>query len=254
MSRRLPWIAAALLLAAIALVAWFPARWAVRLAGDRLQPLALRGVSGSVWNGHARQLSWAGRPLGALDWTLARALLLGRVDGSVRLDGPDWRVSGRFRRLDAERWQLADVHAHAQLAALPLSLHGLSPAGALDAALPRVRLRAGWPEVLQGRIEWHDASLGDASGRTVALGNLYARLSDDAGTRLLGELGDDGSGPVRLRGEAELSPLGWRVDARLTPSDPGAGWRALLGRFGPMDANGRLVLERQGGLLHGVSP
>ncbi|MEZ5484256.1 MAG: type II secretion system protein N, partial [Lysobacteraceae bacterium] len=76
---RLGWLFSILgvfVLLLVALVWFFPASKAVDWAGERLKPLQLDGVSGSVWNGQG-QASLNGQALGRLRWQASPLSMLG---------------------------------------------------------------------------------------------------------------------------------------------------------------------------------
>jgi general secretion pathway protein N len=252
--RRVVAVLGLLLVLMAALVLWFPARWALVLAGHRLHSLRLEGVHGTIWHGGAQRLSWTGQPLGQLQWTLSRQALLGDVHGQVALDDTHWQGRAHFRRTGPQALSLSDVHAKVPVAWLhPYLSTPLAPGGRLHADLSELVLREGWPVQLQGVLHWEHATLDDGRG-AVPLGSLYARLEDQAGTRLLAHLGDDGHGPLSLHGQLDATPLGWRLDAVLFAREGDARLRALLSRFGTLDHAGRLHLRAHGGLTMGANP
>src|SRR5678815_5824819 len=68
----------AIVLAAVAgVAAWTcPADFAYRYFGDRLAPLALHDLSGTIWQGRAAAVELFRQNLGALEWRLQPAPLL----------------------------------------------------------------------------------------------------------------------------------------------------------------------------------
>src|SRR5690606_34136638 len=89
-----------LLLLAGVLALWrLPAAFAYRQVQDRLAPLALTGVSGTLWNGRADGASIAGSDLGELEWRLHPWPMLGaRMVADVRLKGADVEAVGEVSR------------------------------------------------------------------------------------------------------------------------------------------------------------
>ena len=84
-------------------------------------------------------------------------------------------------------------------------------------------------------------------GESIALGNLTTDLAAANGV-MHGQLGDDGSGPLRVNGQWQASPLGWRLDARLQPRTGDPALRNWLAHLGPPDPDGSVRLHRRGGL------
>ena len=75
---------AVLLLAAVALLWWLPARWALPWLQPSLHGLRLQQVSGTLWDGSAGQvLAPSGYVLGRLRWRLSRRAVLGDVEAQV---------------------------------------------------------------------------------------------------------------------------------------------------------------------------
>ena len=80
-------ILALIVLLLVALVWFFPASKAIDWAGDRLKPLQLQDVSGSVWNGQG-QASLNGQALGRLRWQASPLSMLGvNQRMQLQLDG-----------------------------------------------------------------------------------------------------------------------------------------------------------------------
>lgn len=254
MRRRWPWLVLAVLAALLALVAWFPAAWAWRMAQDRLPQLRIRAVHGSVWNGRAEQVEYAGMPLGQVDWSLSRAALFGAVALELHMDGPLLRGSGRFRRTGADRvvGTAIDVDVHVDRIPASVGSPGLEPGGELAVRIPRVVLDGHWPRQLTGHADWRDATLADRAG-PVVLGTLHADVRERAGTELEASFSDAG-GPLAVSGTAEVTTLGWRLDARLAPRTGSPRLRGILAHLGTPDAQGAVRLQRHGGMVMGETP
>ena len=238
-----------LLLAAGALVWLLPARWVLPWIEPRLHGVQLQQVGGLLWDGHAdRVLSADGRTLGRLRWKLSRRALLGEVRLQVDFDGPQLAFSGGMRRLSADRLQWSRVNLQARLDALPQRLDSPlgQPAGELALAVDNAMLQGGWPMQLQAHASWQHAAMRTATGN-VALGELQLQAQAQDGV-IAAQLHDDGHGPLQVAGQLQLSPLGWRLDARLHPRQPDPGLRHWLAQLGPVGADGSVHIQRRGGL------
>lgn len=242
-------------LALAALVAWFPAAWAWKVAAAHVPQARLGAVQGTIWNGSARNVTLSGQPLGTLHWTLSRAALLGRLRLALQVDGPLARGYGHFARDAQGRLVGRDVHVDVDVGRLPLSLGtpALRPGGRARVDVDHVLMRDGWPERLQGRVRWRDATLADRAG-AVPVGEFEAVLSDRAGTALDAVGHDVGSGPLQARVRLQASMLGWRLDARLLPRTDSPRLRSVLAHLGPLAADGSVHVQRQGGLVMGAKP
>lgn len=247
---RVAWLAIALLLSCAALLVLFlPARWALPFVQARLRGLTLDQVHGSVWNGAAGQVRDAdGKPLGQLQWQLARTALWGRLDLQLEFAGPALAARGHLQRDGQGRPLWTGVVLRAGLAAWAPRLDQLqgTPQGTLALTLQHAVLQGGWPLELQGHAHWSDAAIQASTGR-VALGNLDMDLTATNGV-LHGQLRDDGRGPLHVDGQWQASPLGWRLELLLQPRTADKVLRNWLARLGPPDANGAIHLHRRGGL------
>lgn len=254
MSRRWPGFVLVVLVALLALVAWFPAAWAWRMVRDRVPQLDLATVQGSVWNGRAEQVVYAGLPLGEVDWRLSRGALLGRIGLRLHVHGPLLEGRGQFRRESAGRLIGSAIHAEVHVDRIPISVGspGLKPGGELTIRTPRVVIEDRWPRAWTGSADWRDATLADSMG-PVALGTLHAVVHDRSGTALVARFSDTG-GPLALSGTAEASLLGWRMDLQLAPRTDSPRLRRMLAHFGSPGAQGVVHLQRHGGMVLGGTP
>lgn len=234
-------------IALMLLVAFFPASWAWRMARRGNVPLKVGQLHGSVWHGRAVGVSYAGLDLGTLRWRLSPALLWGRVDLDLALQGG--LANGHAELTRHGRVVTAhDVHLRVSVGNLPITLGQppMHPRGTLVVDLARVELRDRWPGQLSGSVTWRDAALADRSD-TVSLGDLRADLDERAGSVLQARLSDDG-GPLALSGTVEASTLGWRVDAVLRARRPTPLMHHVIAQLGEPSADGSLHIHRRGGL------
>lgn len=240
---------AALLLAAIVLVWFVPARWVLPRIEPRLHGLQLQQVHGLLWNGRADRVVTAdGIARGRLRWRLSRRALLGQVRLQLEFDGPALAFSGSMRRPSADRLEWSGVKARSELDALPARFDTPlgRPRGEVTLAVASAVLQGGWPLQLQAQARWRQAVMRTNEG-DVALGNLQWQAHAIDGVISV-QLGDDGSGPLQVAGQLQLSPLGWRLDATLHPRQPDPGLRQWLSGIGQADAHGTVHLQRSGGL------
>lgn len=240
------------LLAAIILVAFFPASWAWRLARAHASGMQVEAVHGSVWNGRAEGVVYDGIPFGEVHWALSRVALFGRVKLDLHLDGALLQGRGYFeRRDDAVIGERLHAVVHAQALPVTIGSPGLRPMGEVVVDIPRLRVRGRWPEQLDGTVTWSQAALADAQG-PVALGTLRANLHERAATTLEAQLSDDG-GPLALSGQAQASLLGWRLDARLHARNDAPRLRQVLSHLGKLQQDGTLIVRREGGVVMGAA-
>ncbi|HEV2623412.1 MAG TPA: type II secretion system protein N [Frateuria sp.] len=247
---RIAWLAIALLLSCVVLLVLFlPARWALPFVQARLRGLSLGQVHGTVWDGAAEQVHGRdGRPLGRLQWRLARSALWGRLDLQLDFAATALTARGHLQRDAQGRLLWTDVAVQAGLAAWTPRLDSPlgEPQGTLALRLRRAVLQADWPVELEGDAHWADAAMQVRAG-SVVLGNLETNLVAANGV-MHGRLGDDGHGPLHVEGQWQASPLGWRLDALLQPRTGDKALRNWLAHLGPPDPDGSVRLRRRGGL------
>lgn len=246
-------IVAAVLLGLGLLVWSFPAAWAGSLLQRRLPGATLQGLHGTVWHGRADEvLGPQGRPLGQLQWQLSRRALLGDSRLHFDLRGPWLDASGSLAHRD-QLTTYRDVSIHTMPAQWPVPVHTPwgSPRGRVDVQVTHATLQGNWPLALQARAQWRQAAVQTAQG-VVALGNLQLHLEGQSGV-IRGAVRDDGNGPLGVRGNLSISPLGWRYTLALTPRGADPALRQWLRRVGPAVAGGSVHLAGAAGLA-GILP
>src|SRR6476646_4517415 len=76
-----------------------PAQVAYRWGADRLGPLRLDGIAGTVWDGRANSVSAFNQALGSLEWRVAKMPLLSRrVVSELILSGGAVQAKGHAVR------------------------------------------------------------------------------------------------------------------------------------------------------------
>jgi general secretion pathway protein N len=232
------------------LLAWFlPARWALPWIEPQLHGLRLQQVQGQLWDGRAGQiLNAQGIPVGQIQWQLSRRALLGQVQLQLDFQGPHLTFSGAMQRLPDNQVQWRGVSVHADLAALlpRVALLQGQPLGELQLAVDQAVLQGGWPLQLNARAQWLHAAMRTRSG-DVALGNLQWQAQAQGGVIEV-QLHDDADGPLQAEGQLQLSPLGWRLDAKLRARQTDPALRHWLAGLGQPDADGGVHIQRSGGL------
>ncbi len=239
----------AVVVVALVLLVWIaPARWVAPMVQARLRGAQLREVSGSVWEGRVGELVLAdGTVLGRLDWQLSRRALFGQVRLHAAIAGPAIRGAGDFARDgDTARWRGVQLQVALDALPHPPTTPWGVPRGELILDLEQLLVRKGWPDSVSGRVRWRRATA-QTPQATVDLGDLLAELSGSHGV-IRADLRDGGSGPLALAGVVQLSPIGWRLDARLSARAPEPALQRWLARLGPPDAQGVTHLQRGAGV------
>lgn len=248
-------LTASLLLVAVVVLAWFlPARWALPWLTPRLHGLRLAQVSGLVWQGRAGEVRLAdGRLLGTASWQVSRRVLWSPQPLHLQLRGPQLALEASALKAGEDViWK--GVHLRADLALWrPRRAPSLGlPRGEWTMQIDRAQLQAGWPVQAAWHARWRDAALLTRVG-TVALGTFDVSGSARAGV-IDARLDDDGDGPLQATGNLRLTPLGWRLQARLRARSADPVLHRWLATLGKPDADGTVHLQRVGGLAAPAAP
>jgi general secretion pathway protein N len=235
---------------------WFlPARLAASFIEQRARGLTLDGVSGTAWDGHAaRVVSAGGHDLGALDWTLGRDAILGRIHLGLHLEGASGRVDAHIDRTEPDRTLLSGIDFRLDAAALagPALPRELVPRGTVEGRVPRAELQGNWPLELDAEVRWLRAAVTTPEGY-VDLGGIALEAQSRAGV-LRGRLADDGDGALGVDAALAGSPLGWRLAGKLAPRIQDTALTHLIARFGPVGRDGNVILDRKAGLAPATTP
>lgn len=237
----------ALLLAA-GMLALMPAKFALGMAGERLGPLTLGDVSGTVWRGRAGSLVAHGRQLGALDWNVhPLALLRGRLDTDLSLKGAEFEGK-TFASLAGTTLRLRDTafSMDAQRLQPAVDIPALQLRGKVEVMLVEAELISGFPRQLKGEAYWRDAAVSGAA--EALLGTLSARFQSAADGAIIGSVQDDG-GPLSVEGQFRAALTGYQADLVLTARDGNPQVIRALGYVGEQQPDGSSVLQIRGRLL-----
>jgi general secretion pathway protein N len=247
MARRGALIAAGIAAFLVFLVAMVPARELAR----RLPPVvALEGVGGTIWSGHARSLALHGRPLGAAEWSCRPwRLVLLEWSCRLRLAPAGGEVSGD---LSGDFGQ--DIVAREIQGSLPISaFEGLATprgwSGTLELDLGELRLAGRRPVSATGTLYVRSLRAPGAAGQQLGDFELVVGEGSVGSEALAGRLRDLG-GPLHVRGAIELDRTGRYLLRGEAAPGPGAGPAIFdtLGFLGPPDAQGRRPFTIEGTL------
>ena len=236
------WALLALTLFVATLAISFPAALAWKWFAPADAAFELTDVRGSIWHGGAAQVRWRGRDGGALSWNVRPlALLTGRVDARLRLDGPVGVTARLLGGLHAT--ELRDVRAEVPSSwlAAALSNSALAASGRIRIDVSRLALEAGRVVALAGEIQWQEAAVRGAV--MLPLGQLRAPFVLADGPGVHGTLHNEG-GAVAVEGSFSADPSRYRIAVTLAARDPrSAALLPVLGQPLP-DGRRQLVLEQ----------
>jgi general secretion pathway protein N len=238
-----------LLVVAGVVAATCPADYAYRMVADRLGALKLGGVSGSLWQGHAASTQLFGQELGALDWQLEPAPLLGgEVMAHVRLAGTDISAAGILDRTSDGTINVRDAtfRVPARFAAPALDIPSLELLGNIDGRLSAARVHGMWVQEARGSLLWNDAAVAGAA--QAQLGALEATFSS-APDGSIGGVAHDLGGPLQLNGTFKVTAGTFDADANLASRDGNPQVVDALHYIGEPQADGTSHLIIHGQLL-----
>lgn len=196
-----------LLVFSLTLLVQLPASWLVRGFG-----VTAAGVSGSLWQGQARQIG----PFGPLQWTLQPWRLQGQ--GALGFQGQAWHVQVRGWPW---RW-VGEVRPAAAQVTVPAAYR---LAGQWQGS---VRVQGAWRQCLasDGRLTVTDLALSEPW--SLGLGQGWLEVQCRRGWHLLGQLLQAGQHQLDVdadvRGRQAQIAIALQPDAALTPLLRGAQW------------------------------
>ncbi|MDH3325462.1 MAG: type II secretion system protein N [Gammaproteobacteria bacterium] len=211
-------------------------------------PLKVYGLSGSLWQGEAKRVSYAGKHFNQVAWELhPLALLTGNLSASLRFKNAEGNASGLFSYgftgdLTAENL-LVNIQATEALKMAKIPAFKLG--GEFKLNLPRVTFADDRLAFINGRLLWADAK--SIFPQKLDLGNLVVDLSTSEDDVILAKL-SDGGGALELGGGLTLAPDGkYDFNGQFSARE---GRQSVLGRslgfMARYDANGKAVLKRTG--------
>ena len=244
----------AIVLAAVAgVAAWTcPADLAYRWFGGRLAPLALRDLSGTVWQGRATSVELFTANLGALEWRLQPAALLhGEAIANLTLTGDGITATGVVDRGADAQVSFRDVVVHmpARIAAPVLAIPALDLLGTIEIDVARARLSGLWLADASGVAYWRDAAVAGAA--QARLSDLQLTFASADGGMISGVIHDLG-GPLQADGTFTASLARYDAQVRLAVRGDDPRVTEALQYVGQPQSDGsrQLVIEgRQLGLF-----
>jgi general secretion pathway protein N len=229
----------------VALLIAFPAR----LAWQWIAPsgVALQGISGSVWNGQAREASAGGLYLADVRWRFRPfAILAGRIEYAVSAAPVAGFIEADVSILAGGTTGLENVAASLPIAALGPFIEVTGLDGEVHLEIDRLLLRGGLPIDADGRV-----ALSGLIIRPLApsvLGDFQASVATADGV-VRGTV-EDLSGVLDVTGAVELRPDRSYSFTGLIATRPGAPHEVdrQLQYLGSADAEGRRSFRLEGQL------
>jgi general secretion pathway protein N len=238
-----------LLLLGALVLAFLPARIALDFVGDRLGPLRLGEVSGSLWKGRASPVTVNGEEIGALDWSLHPLSLFGaRIDADLVLAGETWNGGSAVSVSRDRRVRVRDLELRFPARKLEpmLDVPALVMRGEVQVSIASAELQRGFPNQVQGRAIWKNAAV--AGSAEASFGDLITDFASVASGGIEGTLSDSG-GPLQAQGSYSASLAGYQADIDLRARDGNPQVIEALQYIGAPQPDGSARLEIRGRLL-----
>lgn len=207
-------------LAIAAVAIWqCPASLGYRYLGDRLSSVKLNGLSGSIWNGQANELTVLGQPIGTVNWQLqALPLLDKKIVTHLNLKNDALEIRGQIIHTLDGQFFFRDVtfQIPAEIAALAINTSSLKLLGRVEGRIEQATWREGRIEQTIGHALWKDA--GVSGNLTANFGELEAEFSSLPDGSIAGVVNDKGSA-LSATGTFQLQAGKIDVTARLSARD-----------------------------------
>jgi len=227
-----------------------PADFAYRQTAKYLGPVALSGVRGTLWNGHADGISVFGRDLGEIDWRMAKIpMLRGRLVADVRIRGTDVDAAGLVEREAPGALTLRDIRFRfpAHLLEPALDDPSVTLLGVISGAVSDASLREGFLESATGNARWSEAGVNAQVQARFA--DILADFAAQPNGGLAGNAHDDGTGNLAITANFRAGVDGFEVDALLRARNDDAQVKETLQLIGEPQPDGSSKLVVRGRLF-----
>jgi autotransporter translocation and assembly factor TamB len=236
-------------LVAAGIFAWtLPAEVGYRYGAKFLGPVALTGLRGTVWEGHADGASVFGRDIGELEWRARKsALLHGQFIADLRIKGADIDAAGLVTRNDDGSITARDLRFSipAELLAPALDIGTLKLLGTISGVVSQAVLSGAVLREATGTARWSDAGVsGEAEAR---FSDILAEFAAQPDGSVAGSVRDDGKGDLAVAGTFKTRPGVFDAQATLSARNGNAQVAETLRHVGEAQADGssRLVVHGQ---------
>ncbi|GAA0722405.1 type II secretion system protein N [Dokdonella soli] len=232
------------------ILAWtLPADVGYRYGTRYLGPVALTGISGTVWNGHADGVSVFGHDIGELDWHASKGPLLhGQFVADVRIKGAGVDVAGELAR-SAGMISARDLRFSmpAALLAPVLDIGTLKLLGTISGVVNQATLANAMLRDASGNARWSDAGVaGQAEAR---FSDILAEFASQPDGSVAGTLRDDGQGTLAVDGTFKVRFATTDAQARLSARNGDAQITEALRYIGEPQPDGSTKLVVHGQIL-----
>lgn len=227
-----------------------PAGVGYRYGLKYLGPVALSGVRGTVWDGHADGVSVFGRDLGEIDWRAERsALLRGQFVADIRIRGADVDVAGQVTRDGDGRMSTRDLRFSVPAEALAplLGADTLKLLGTISGVVTQATWAGSLLSDAAGTARW--GSPGVSGPAEARFSDILAEFASRPDGSIAGTAHDDGNGDLAVDGTFNLRFGTFDAQARLSARNGNAQVAEMLRQVGEVQADGSTQLVFHGQML-----
>ena len=235
----------------ISVIAITPASTVINLFSDKFPQIKIRGASGSLWNGTAKQLTIQSKAtIEQLNWSLnSWRLFTGEVsfnvNASYRKQPVQAQVGIGITGRKFARHLSTELHAKniSELAALPFGEFS----GTIAVNLDILSWQQGEIPRVEGQLNWKNAAVKVAE--SVNLGEVVIQLTDSGNFPVVATIINSG-GQLSLDGNAHITDeANYELELKLTPAKGTSNnLRSSLSLFAKKQANGSFVVNNKGHL------
>lgn len=239
-------IAILLILALMVALIWSaPAALVYAQFRERLQPIRLHGIEGSLWQGTASQMAYAATPLGPFAWKLTPfSLLSGKAQGELVLTGKQIQAKTDFL---ATQGQLLLNDAHAEFPASQLApvldTPSLALLGNISVDVQQLKIEQGVVTKADGVMQWTE--LGVSGAAEARLGSIQIDFTTRDDGMIEGRIFDLG-GPLRVDGRLEFKDQQFQAEIQLHADENAPQIREALLYIGERTTDGGSLLRIDG--------
>jgi len=228
-----------------------PADVGYRYGVKRAGAVALSGLSGTVWDGHADGISVFGNDLGEVDWHLPKLSVLGgKPVADVRIKGSGVDVAGQVERLGHGFFGAHDLRF-----SVPASMfdplfagQGVTLDGTVSGVLDDASMSNLSLQQAKGNAHWSGVAIsnGQSDLRFSDLSTEFAAQPDGG---IGGTVKDDGSGNLAIDGRFNLRVPMFEAQATLRARNGDEETLQFLRGIGEPQADGSTIVRAQGSML-----
>ncbi|QBB71721.1 type II secretion system protein N [Pseudolysobacter antarcticus] len=237
-----------LLIIAVGVFAWTcPADFAYPYVAKRLGAVKLAGLSGTIWEGHADNMSVFEVPVGAFDWHLAKSPLLSReVQARLDLKGVFGTAGGFVTRIEDGTILARDgsFHLPVTLFSKVVDIPNLRLIGDVDGTITELKMLGNHVQSASGSVRWTHAGVSGAS--EARFGDIVILFAATAPGSVKGTIKDDGTGALAVDGEFEIGAGHYDVVAILSARDNDPQVLDALQHVGQRQDDGSQLLKIHG--------